>query len=327
MKNAKKHWIVACIFFIIPAITLTSCSQVMELTGQSTSSESTTSTSLTKGVAPQQETATEEATKSKDTGTKSADKTNRLIVRKKSMSVEVDDVRETYKEIEKLASKYEGRITGAAISSNQYPIISSTTPESGTPPSSTFKDDSSEDAGSKTDPLYATVVLKVPSEKTSAAFKDIKKLGEVETEQEEEEEVTEQYVDLNARLRNLQREEQRYLEFFNAAKTVEDMLKIEEQLSRVRGEIESLQAQIDHLEKSAQMGTITVYMHEPPSVSKPISDWGFTKALIQAVENFVMVINFLIMLTGALLPLIIIILIIILLIKAIFRRRKKQPSS
>lgn len=323
MKNAKKYWIMTCLLFIIPSIMLTSCSQVKELTGQSTSSESTI-TSTTKEALPQQEATTEKATEDKDTGTENTSKTDRLIVRKKSVSMEVDDVRETYKEIEQLTSKYEGRITGAAISTNQYPIISLSATESGTPPSSTLKDDSSEETGSKTGPLYATIVLKVPSKKTSAAFKDIKKLGEVETEQEGEEEVTEQYVDLNARLRNLQREEQRYLEFFNAAKTVEDMLKIEEQLSRVRGEIESLQAQIDHLEKSAQMGTITIYVHEPPSVSKPISDWGFTKALVQAVENFVMVINFLIMITGALLPFIIIILIIILLIRAIFRRRKRS---
>jgi len=323
MKNTKRHLIATCLLFIIPSIMLTSCSQVKEITGQSSSSESTT-TSLTKEVAPQQKTATEEATESKDTGTESTSKADRLIVRKKSVSMEVDDARDTYKEIEQITSKYDGRITGAAISSNQYPIISSTTTESGTPPSSTLEDYSSEKTGSKTGPLYATIILKVPSEKTSAAFKDIKKLGEVETEQEGEEEVTEQYVDLNARLRNLQREEQRYLEFFNAAKTVEDMLKIEEQLSRVRGEIESLQAQIDHLEKSAQMGTITIYIHEPLSVSKPISDWGFTKALVQAIENFVLVINFLIMITGALLPFIIIILILILLIKAIFRRRKRS---
>ena len=166
-------------------------------------------------------------------------------------------------------------------------------------------------------PLYATIVVKVPSDETSAALKDLKKLGKIENEQESEEEVTEQYVDLNARLKNLQRTEERYLDFFDAAKTVEDMLKIEEQLTRVRGEIESLQAQIDHLEKSAKLGTITIYLHEPAQITKQIRDWGFIEAVLQGIQNFITVVNYLVMTFGALLPFLILILLLVLIINLV----------
>lgn len=318
MKKPKRNLSAVCVLLILLSVALTSCSQVkapLDL-GESKSAS--------KAVAPQKlPEQAETGTESEGAKTESKAKTDRLVIRKKSLSMQVDDVRKTYKRIDKIASKYEGRITNASISSDQYPQIYPTTPEEGTPPSFDKDNSDSSQDDSKTGPLYATIVIKVPSNRTSAALKEIKQLGKIETEHESEEEVTEQYVDLNARLRNLQREEQRYLNFFNAAKTVEDMLKIEEQLTKVRGEIESLQAQIDQLEKSARMGTITVYLHEPTQISKPIKDWGFVEAVLEAVQNFVAVINFMIRAFGALLPLLILILIVVLVIKLILRRRQR----
>jgi molecular chaperone GrpE (heat shock protein) len=311
------------VFALLTVLSLISisCAQVKQFTGESTSE--LTAPSSARQASPEQKSlgTTGEGTES-ESATKDKTKTDRLIIRQKSISMEVEDVRKTYKKIDQIASKYKGHITNASISSEEftqdyYPI----TPETENPPYR-FKDSSSSQKSTEEGPLYATIVVKVPSEKISAALKDIKKLGKIETEQESEEEVTEQYIDLNARLKNLQREEQRYLDFFNAAKTVEDMLKIEEQLSRVRGEIESLQAQIDQLEKSARMGTITVYLREPAQVTKPIRDWGFIKAIVQAVENFITVINYMIMAFGALLPFIIIILIVVLIIRLILKRRQ-----
>lgn len=321
MKNMRKNLTAVFALLTILSLISISCAQVKQFTGESTSKLATPPTA--RQASPEQKSlgTTGEGTES-ESATKDKTKTDRLIIRQKSISMEVGGVRKTYRKIDQIASRYQGRITNASISSEEYPQdYYPTTPETGTPPY-IYKDNSSSQKNTEEGPLYATIVVKVPSEKISAALKDIKKLGKIETEQESEEEVTEQYIDLNARLKNLQREEQRYLDFFNAAKTVEEMLKIEEQLSRVRGEIESLQAQIDQLEKSARMGTITVYLHEPAQVTKPIRDWGFIKAIIQAIKNFVTVVNFMIMAFGALLPFIIIILLIVLIIKLILRRRQ-----
>ncbi len=325
MEKVRKNLIVFFASLLVLSLITISCAQVEQLTGES-SSRSTAPQSSNKLSqeqeslqAPGEDTGGENAPSQK---TETKTKTDRLIIRQKTVSLEVDDVRKTYKRIDAIASRYNGNITNASISTEQsspYPV----TPETGTVPP-TFENNSSTENSTKEGPLYATIVVKVPTEKTAAALKDIKKLGELETEQESEEEVTDQYVDLNARLRNLQREEARYLDFFNAAKNVEEMLKIEEQLSRVRGEIESLQAQIDQLQKSAAMGTITIYLHEPAQVTKPIRDWGIAKALIQAVENFITVINIMIMAVGALLPFIILALVVLLIVRLILKRRQSK---
>jgi len=325
MKKVKKNLTIFFASLLALSIITISCSQVEQLTGESTSGPAAPQSS--NKLAQEQESlqAPDEGTGGETTPspgqkTETKTKTDRLIIRQKSVSMKVDDVRKMYQQIDAIASKYSGNITNASISTEQsypYPV----TPETETVPP-TFKNNSSTQDSAEEGPLYATIVVKVPTEKTVAALKDIKKLGKLETEQESEEEVTDQYVDLNARLRNLQREEQRYLDFFNAAKNVEEMLKIEEQLSRVRGEIESLQAQIDQLEKSAAMGTITIYLHEPAQVTKPIREWGIAKALIQAVENFITVINIMIMALGALLPFMILALIVVLIIRLILKRRQ-----
>lgn len=322
MKNVKKNLVVACALLIVMSFTLVSCSQVKQLGGESTPSRTITSP-LSKGAAPPQESLDtgETGTESGGTKTESKAKADRLIIRQKSLSMQVKDVRKTYKKIDQIASKYNGHITNASISSEEYPQdYYPITPEtSTTPPAIRQKPSGRDDTG----PLYATIIVKVPSDKVNAALHEVKKLGRVETERESEEEVTEQHTDLNARLKNLQRTEQRYLDFFNAAKTVEEMLKIEEQLSRVRGEIESLQAQISQLERSAQMATITVYLHEPAQVSKPIRDWGFVKAVLQGLENFVLVINFMVTAFLTVLPLIILILLVALAVWLILKKRQQ----
>lgn len=324
MGRTKKIMISVFVLLVF-LFTSVSCTQVKELTGNSSSKTvaplPTESTTLEQKVAGQEETLAENEDAAEDISkSKSETKSDRLIIRQKSISMQVKDVRKTYKKIDQTASKYKGRIISASISSekyqqNHYP---ETLEEKSLPPAWQNQQSSKNNAG----PLYATIVVKVPSDETSAALKDLKKLGKIEDEQESEEEVTDQYVDLNARLKNLQRTEERYLDFFDAAKTVEDMLKIEEQLTRVRGEIESIQAQVDHLEKSAKLGTITIYLHEPTQITKPIRDWGFIKAVLQGIQNFITVVNFLVMTFGALLPFLILILFLLLIIKLVLRMKR-----
>lgn len=333
MKKATKI-IIAITTLLVLLLTLTSCSQVKNLTGESyqelatpapTQPDTQGKESLSEDQSAAKSGQTSPPTEPGSTATNQDNaKTDRLIIRQESLTMQVDNVRTAYKKVDQIAGKYNGHIVNASISSSGYgqsyvPSLPGTTEEQ-TPPIQ--QDYSSRQNGDDSGPLYATIVLKVAGEQTSAALKDIKKLGKVESEQESEEEVTEQYVDLNARLKNLQRTEQRYLEFFNAAKNVDDMLKVEEQLTRVRGEIESLQAQIDYLQKSAQMGTITLYLHEPTQVTKPIRDWGFVQALLQAIQNFITVVNYFVMAFGALLPLIILIIVLILIIRWAVRRKR-----
>jgi len=248
------------------------------------------------------ETASESLKGETESAVKSSDS---LIIKTKHISLEIKDLKETYTKVENIALKHNGFIVSSGIFSNG-PVISSM----------------EEMAQDKTGPLSGIIVLKVPVDNFKDTVKELKKLGNLKAEQESSEEVTEQHIDLSARLKNLKRQEERYLEILNSAKTVEDMLKVEEQLSRIRGEIESMQAQVDYLERSAAMATITLDLHEPSAITEPIVNWGIRDSLIRAIRNFVAVINLVIVSVGTILPLAIAALLAWLIV-ILWHRRKK----
>jgi hypothetical protein len=88
-----------------------------------------------------------------------------------------------------------------------------------------------------------TATLHIPSAQLEAALAELKKLGRVEQESQAGEEVTKEYTDLAARLKNSRATEQRLLDILrkNTGK-VTDILKVEQEIARVRGEIEQMAA-------------------------------------------------------------------------------------
>ncbi|MEE8114793.1 MAG: DUF4349 domain-containing protein, partial [Nitrososphaerales archaeon] len=85
--------------------------------------------------------------------------------------------------------------------------------------------------------------------------------------------VTEEYVDLQARLTNLDRQEARLQEILGLARNVDEVLKIENELERVRGEIERLTGRINYLESNVAMSTISVNLNQPGPAPFPEVDW------------------------------------------------------
>lgn len=103
------------------------------------------------------------------------------------------------------------------------------------------------------------LTIRVPAARFEEAREQIRKLGlRVENEKIDAEDVTRQYVDQAASLRNLRAEEQRYLSILKQAKTVEDTLDVSEKLSDVRGQIEQQQAEFQALSKQIETVAITV---------------------------------------------------------------------
>lgn len=211
----------------------------------------------------------------------------RLVVRRKTLCLSVKDVGTAMEAAGEIAEQNRGFTVNASVTSGSDP------------PVYPLRDGQEFQAR----PSSGSITVKVPVEKFTTVVSALKKLGSLRSEYESAEEVTEQHIDLTARLRNLKREEEQYLSFFKAATKVEEMLKVETQLSRVRGEIESLEAQVDYLEKNAAMATITLEFVEPGSVAGPLVRWGLRDALITAVRSFVAVVNFMIIAVGALAPL------------------------
>ncbi len=109
------------------------------------------------------------------------------------------------------------------------------------------------------DATNATLTIRVPIARFEEVGAEIRKLGlRVESEQMEAEDVTRQYIDQQARLRNLRAQEAQYLTILKQAKTVKDTLEVSEKLNGVRGEIEQQQAEFEMLSKQVETVAMTV---------------------------------------------------------------------
>jgi hypothetical protein len=112
------------------------------------------------------------------------------------------------------------------------------------------------------DATNASLTIRVPAARFAEVAAEIRKLGlRVEGEQMEAADVTKQYVDQVAHLRNLRAQEAQYLTILKHARTVKDTLDVSEKLNGVRGEIEQQQAEFEMLSKQVETVAITVSLH------------------------------------------------------------------
>ena len=141
----------------------------------------------------------------------------------------------------------------------------------------------------------ATVQMRVPAERFDEAMGQLRGMAErVQNEQVQSRDVTEEFVDVDARLRNLRATEQRYLDLLSQARTVEDILRIEQQLSNVRGQIEQLQGRLNFLQRSAELSTITVELRLPAAAqTPPPSDWAIQPIFRNAVAALLTILQLL----------------------------------
>jgi anti-sigma factor RsiW len=108
-----------------------------------------------------------------------------------------------------------------------------------------------------------SATLRIPSAQLDAALAELKQLGRVEQETQGGEEVTKQYTDLVARLKISRATEQRLLDVLrNNTGKVKDVLEVENEISRVRGEIEEMEADQRTLQSRVDFGTVTLSVAE-----------------------------------------------------------------
>jgi hypothetical protein len=104
----------------------------------------------------------------------------------------------------------------------------------------------------------ASVSVRVPAAKFDASMTELKKLGDVKSVQVQGQDVTEEYVDLEARLGNLRVTETQFAEIMKKASKIEDILAVQAQLSQVRGEIESLLGRKKYLDQNVEYSVISL---------------------------------------------------------------------
>jgi len=114
------------------------------------------------------------------------------------------------------------------------------------------------------DRMVADLTLQVRSQTADAAISDLRALGKVTTEGSGSQDVTEEYVDLDSNLRNLQASEAAILKLLDRASQIQDVLALQRELSNVRGQIERIQGRKTYLERRTDMATVTLALRLPP---------------------------------------------------------------
>lgn len=109
---------------------------------------------------------------------------------------------------------------------------------------------------------WGDYTIRVPKEKYNEFINDCKTIGNITNINSSGEDVSSQYYDADTRVKVLKAQEERYLELLKEAKTMEDILKIEENLTKVRYEIESLTGYLKKIDGLVDYGTVTINIRE-----------------------------------------------------------------
>lgn len=166
---------------------------------------------------------------------------DRLIIKTGQLSITVKDVNDTLAQITNFAIQNKGFV----VSSQNYKIENAP---------------------------YAIITIRIPVEIFDKGFTSLKSMGELKSESIQGQDVTEEYVDLDAQLNNLQATEKRFLAILERTGNIPDVLEVERELKNIRSEIERMQGRIKYLKESASMSTITVNLSTDPSVLPTFED-------------------------------------------------------
>lgn len=123
---------------------------------------------------------------------------------------------------------------------------------------------------------YAHLGIRVPAKQFEAALDQLGALGEVVTLNTSGQDVTEQVVDVQARIKTMKAEEEQYRLILSRANKIGEILEVKSRLDQVRQEIESLQARYQYLSSQASYSTITATFSEKQTLDKPEApkDWA-----------------------------------------------------
>lgn len=164
--------------------------------------------------------------------------------------------------------------------------------------------------------------VKVPPNNFLPFLDELKTIGEVESKSISEEDVTEEYYDIKARLANAQKVQGRLFDLLKKANKVEDILKVEKEIERVGEKIERLEGRIQYLDSKIDYAriTVTIYNRRIRVIEKIGIKEGFIKSFQFSVRFFFGIIWFIIIL----IPLFILIVVLWLIIVVIIRRKRRK---
>ena len=108
----------------------------------------------------------------------------------------------------------------------------------------------------------ASVTIRVPEPRLDAALDTLGRLGKITNRTVSAQDVTEEAIDVEARIRSLTASRDRLRELLTRASAVGDVVAVEKELARVQGELDSLQGRLQHLRSTAALAELHVSFHQ-----------------------------------------------------------------
>jgi hypothetical protein len=234
---------------------------------------------------------------------------DRMIVRTGSLAIVVKDTEETLEAIERLASELGGYVSDLQ----------------------SWRQD---------DQMAATVTVRILAASFDQARERIKELAiEVESENASGQDVTEEYVDLEARLNNLEVAEGELLELLASAqethKDAESILAIYNEITNVRMQIEQIKGRMQYLESASELATLTITV-TPEEIEEPVVEPGWEplrqardalRTLVNALKGLITVMIWVVLLFLPLAAILLLPLILVWLVWYLRRRRRRRSKG
>jgi hypothetical protein len=138
-----------------------------------------------------------------------------------------------------------------------------------------------------------SLVLRIPAESYDSALSRLRELGKVESLEESGQDVSKEFVDLNARIRQLRAVEAQLLELLQRADDVPAALAVQNQLSQVQLDLEQARGRLQYLDNRVAFATISMSMHELGVVAPKDGGFKIVAAWATAGSAFLTVVGWL----------------------------------
>lgn len=238
--------------------------------------------------------------------------TERMITRNANLTLVVVDPVQSVEDIGEMAREMEGYV----VSSNFYVATYAEADQV------------------ETRAQYASITVRVPSDRLDEALELLKADAvEVRNEYVSGTDITQEFIDNESRLRNLEAAEEQLLDIMETATETEDVLNVFNELTRIRGEIEIIKGQLQYLQQSADTSSISIELI-PDIATQPIEveRWQLQATFNKAVEALIATVQFfvraLIWIAIYVLPLALVVALVVwLVVRAILKRSAKSKAA
>ncbi|SRR6266498_4165102 len=229
----------------------------------------------------------------------------RKIIRNANLTVEVASPIESQRQISSIAESHDGFVVTSEMTQQTT-------------------EDSSKPA------VSVNLVVRVPATQFDSVVQAIRAAGNrVVQEKRTGQDVTEEFIDLEARIKNQRALETQFLEIMKRAGKVEEALAVQRQLAEVRTEIEKLEGRKRFLENQTSLSTINVTLQTPTQIVNAVGFWYNVKsAFADGIDVAAAIVLFLIRAFIALLPvLVLIVLPVALITKVVIKRFRRGRTA